>query len=111
MDTNLSISLTSDQKALIHQATANEPERKAEWARGILLRAARKRISERGTRQARKTNENAAGRGGWAAQMNGSCATDAPASGPVRRHSVPCWGVFARTVLTPRLSERDGQHF
>jgi hypothetical protein len=45
MDTDLRIPLTSEQKALIDAATADEPEGKAAWARGILLEAARRQIN------------------------------------------------------------------
>lgn len=48
MDTDLRIPLTSEQKALLDEATADEPEGKAAWARDILLRAARKRIADGG---------------------------------------------------------------
>jgi hypothetical protein len=44
MDTDLRIPLTSEQKALIDEATHEEPEGKAAWARAILLGAARKRV-------------------------------------------------------------------
>jgi hypothetical protein len=46
MDTDLRIPLTSEQKALIDEATKDEPEGKAAWARAILLAAARKRIEK-----------------------------------------------------------------
>lgn len=45
MDTDLRIPLTTEQKKLIDQATANEPEGKAAWARAILLRAAKERLA------------------------------------------------------------------
>jgi hypothetical protein len=45
MDTDLRIPVTSEQKALIVEATANEPEGMAAWARAILLDAARRRIA------------------------------------------------------------------
>lgn len=44
MDTDLRIPLTSEQKSLIDEATSNEPEGKAAWARHILLEAARCRL-------------------------------------------------------------------
>ena len=44
MDTDLRIPLTSEQKSLIDNATRDEPEGKAAWARAILLEAARKRL-------------------------------------------------------------------
>jgi hypothetical protein len=47
MDTDLRIPLTSEQKSLLDDATADEPEGKAEWARAILLEAARKKIVRR----------------------------------------------------------------
>jgi hypothetical protein len=46
MDTDLRIPLTSEQKALIDEATKDEPEGKAAWARAILLAAAKKRIEK-----------------------------------------------------------------
>lgn len=46
MDTDLRIPLTSDQKALIDEATADEPEGKAAWARAILLDVARKKLAK-----------------------------------------------------------------
>jgi len=45
MDTDLRIPLTSEQKALIDEATKDEPEGKAAWARALLLEAARKRVA------------------------------------------------------------------
>jgi hypothetical protein len=41
MDTDLRIPLTREQKAVIDEATKDEPEGKAAWARAILLAAAR----------------------------------------------------------------------
>ena len=41
MDTDLRIPLTSEQNALIVQATSDEPQGMAAWARAILLRTAR----------------------------------------------------------------------
>ena len=46
MDTDLRIPLTSEQKELIDEATRDEPEGKAAWARAILLAAAKKRIEK-----------------------------------------------------------------
>ena len=46
MDTDLRIPLTSEQKKLIDEATRDEPEGKAAWARAILLAAAKKRIEK-----------------------------------------------------------------
>jgi hypothetical protein len=46
MDTDLRIPLTSEQKALIDAATADEPEGKAAWARAILLDAAKRKLSK-----------------------------------------------------------------
>jgi len=47
MDTDLRIPMTSEQKSLIDEATRDEPEGKAAWARGILLAAARDRVATR----------------------------------------------------------------
>jgi hypothetical protein len=46
MDTDLRIPLTSEQKALIVEATKDEPEGMAAWARAVLLRAARDRVAK-----------------------------------------------------------------
>jgi hypothetical protein len=48
MDSDIRIPLTSEQKALIVQATANEPEGMAAWARAILLTTARERVGDEG---------------------------------------------------------------
>ena len=48
MDTDLRIPLTTEQKALIVEATRDEPEGMAAWARAILLHAASERIVTRG---------------------------------------------------------------
>lgn len=47
MDTDLRIPLTSEQKALLDEATADEPEGKAAWARIILLDAAHRKLAKR----------------------------------------------------------------
>jgi hypothetical protein len=47
MDTDLRIPMTSEQKATLDEATRDEPEGKAAWARAILLQAARKKIGSR----------------------------------------------------------------
>lgn len=46
MDTDLRIPVTSEQKKLIQEATADEPEGLAAWARAILLDAAKRRITK-----------------------------------------------------------------
>ncbi len=48
MNTDFRIPLTSEQKALLDEATRDEPEGKAAWARNLLLQAARKKISRKG---------------------------------------------------------------
>ena len=47
MDTDLRVPMTSEQKALIDEATRDEPEGKAAWARNLLMQAARKKIDRR----------------------------------------------------------------
>lgn len=49
MDTDLRIPLTGEQKTLLDDATADAPEGKAEWARSLLLAAAKRRIAKRGS--------------------------------------------------------------
>jgi hypothetical protein len=44
MDTDLRIPMTSEQKAIVAEATANEPEGMAAWARAILLDAAKEKL-------------------------------------------------------------------
>jgi hypothetical protein len=46
MDTDLRIPLTTDQKALIDAATADEAGGKAEWARAVLLAAAKRKLAK-----------------------------------------------------------------
>ena len=46
MDTSLRIPVTSEQKALIDEATADEPEGMAAWARGLLLTAAKRKLGK-----------------------------------------------------------------
>lgn len=46
MDTDLRIPLTSEQKTLIDEATADEPEGKAAWARALILAAARRKVAK-----------------------------------------------------------------
>jgi len=45
MDTDLRIPVTREQKAMISEATADEPEGLAAWARSVLLAEAKRRIS------------------------------------------------------------------
>ena len=45
MDRDIRIPVTSEQKALIVQATGDEPEGMAAWARAVLVQAARKKIA------------------------------------------------------------------
>ena len=44
MDTSLRIPVTSEQKALITEATADEPEGMAAWVRAVALDAARRKL-------------------------------------------------------------------
>lgn len=46
MKTDLRIPVTDEQKQLILEATSDEPEGMAAWARNILLEAARKKITK-----------------------------------------------------------------
>lgn len=46
MDTDFRIPLTREQKALLDAATADEPQGKAEWARTILLAAAKRKLAK-----------------------------------------------------------------
>ena len=46
MDTDLRIPLTREQKAMIDEATADEPEGKAAWARAALLEVARRKLAK-----------------------------------------------------------------
>jgi hypothetical protein len=45
MDTDLRIPVTSEQKALITEATGDEPEGMAAWARAVLMEAARRKLA------------------------------------------------------------------
>jgi hypothetical protein len=46
MNTDLRIPLTAEQKSLLDEATADEPEGKAAWARTLLLGAARRKVAK-----------------------------------------------------------------
>jgi len=46
MDTDLRVPMTSAQKQLLDDATADEPEGKAAWARAVLLDAAKKKLAK-----------------------------------------------------------------
>jgi hypothetical protein len=46
MDTDLRIPMTSEQKGLIAEATREEPEGMAAWARHVLLEMAKRRIAK-----------------------------------------------------------------
>jgi hypothetical protein len=47
MDTDLRIPMTGEQKALLDEATSDEPQGKAAWARAVLLESARRKIAKR----------------------------------------------------------------
>ena len=47
LDVYLRIPVTSEQKALIAEATSDEPEGMAAWARAVLLEAARRKLAKR----------------------------------------------------------------
>lgn len=46
MDTDLRIPLTTEQKQVIVEATVDQPEGMAAWAREVLLKAARRRLDK-----------------------------------------------------------------
>jgi len=54
-DTDLRIPVTSEQKALIQEATSDEPEGMASWARGVLIQAARKKVENKPREDQEKT--------------------------------------------------------
>jgi hypothetical protein len=45
MDRDIRIPLTSEQKTLIAEATADEPEGMAAWVRAVVLDAARQKLA------------------------------------------------------------------
>jgi hypothetical protein len=47
MDIDLRIPVTSEQRALIAEATADEPEGMAAWARKLLLQAAHRKLAKK----------------------------------------------------------------
>jgi hypothetical protein len=51
MDTDLKIPVTSEQRELIQQASADEPGGMAAWARAILLAAARRKMAKDGSKK------------------------------------------------------------
>jgi hypothetical protein len=58
MDTDLRIPLTSEQKARIVEATKDEPEGMAAWARAILLDAAKRKLARSKGTTAREASAN-----------------------------------------------------
>jgi hypothetical protein len=54
MDTDLRIPMTTEQKALISEATSGEPEGMAAWARAVLLEAAKRKIAKSASRKEAK---------------------------------------------------------
>ena len=52
MDTDLRIPVTSEQKALIVEATSDQPEGMAAWARAVLIDAAKKKVARRQGKEA-----------------------------------------------------------
>jgi hypothetical protein len=46
MDIHLRIPVTDEQKALVDEATADEPEGMAAWGRALLLAAARRKLAK-----------------------------------------------------------------
>jgi hypothetical protein len=46
MDTDLRVPVTAEQKAVIMEAVADEPEGFAQWARELLLAAARRKLAK-----------------------------------------------------------------
>jgi hypothetical protein len=58
MDTDLRIPVTSEQKALINEATADEPEGMAAWVRAVVLDAAKRKMAKRGNgKQGRSSDD------------------------------------------------------
>lgn len=54
MDTDLRIPVTSEQKAMIVEATSDEAEGMAAWARGVLLEAAKRKTAKSNARESIK---------------------------------------------------------
>jgi hypothetical protein len=46
MDRDIRIPVTSEQKALITEATADEPEGIAAWVRAVVLEAAKRKLAK-----------------------------------------------------------------
>jgi hypothetical protein len=53
MDRDLRIPVTSEQKALIVEATADEPDGLAAWVRSVIVEAAKRKISKGRAREER----------------------------------------------------------
>ena len=47
MDTDLRIPVTSEQKALIIEATSDQPDGMAAWARAVLIDAAKRKLARK----------------------------------------------------------------
>ena len=52
MDRDIRIPVTSEQKALIAKATADESEGMAAWVRAVVLDAARRKLARKGNKGA-----------------------------------------------------------
>ena len=55
MDTDIRIPVTTEQKAIIREATADEPEGMAAWVRTVVLASARRKIVVGEKRKARSS--------------------------------------------------------
>jgi hypothetical protein len=51
LDSDLRIPVTSEQKTLIQEATKDDVEGMAAWARAVLLEAAKRRIARNGEKR------------------------------------------------------------
>jgi hypothetical protein len=54
MNTDLRIPMTSEQKAIVAEATADEPGGMAAWARTVLIDAARRKIARANSTSAKR---------------------------------------------------------
>jgi len=55
MDRDIRIPVTSEQKALLTEATADEPEGLAAWVRAVVLDAAKRKVARGRDNSSRKT--------------------------------------------------------
>jgi hypothetical protein len=106
MNTDLRIPVTSEQEKLIREASENEPEGMAAWARAVLLHAARTKVGSRGTANAQEFSELVHQ---WKAERNAISTARRMADHPAYRKIIDM-GVDAIPLILQEL-EKEPDHW